>query len=95
MERRYHHLVNMYLFPLLSACGCDSDGTNATDCNPFSGQCVCKPHVAGVRCEHCEVRACTLLNYINLVTASYVKYNRKIQVKIINCIPVHVSSHAW
>lgn len=38
------------------ACVCNILGTqrNAGPCNPVTGQCVCLPHVIGIKCDQCE-----------------------------------------
>lgn len=39
--------------PLNTACQCDPQGSLSSECNPHGGQCLCKPGVAGRRCDHC------------------------------------------
>ncbi|KAG8127910.1 hypothetical protein E2320_014811 [Naja naja] len=34
-------------------CQCDLQGSLSLECNPDGGQCQCKPHVMGRRCERC------------------------------------------
>ena len=34
------------------ACGCNKEGTES--CNKETGQCVCKPNVAGTKCDMCK-----------------------------------------
>uniref|UniRef100_A0A670Z4W1 Laminin subunit beta-1 n=1 Tax=Pseudonaja textilis TaxID=8673 RepID=A0A670Z4W1_PSETE len=34
-------------------CQCDLQGSLSLECNPDGGQCQCKPHVTGRRCERC------------------------------------------
>ena len=38
-----------------SKCDCDTTGTimNTTDCHDTTGQCLCKPGRAGIRCHEC------------------------------------------
>ncbi|ETE64464.1 Laminin subunit beta-1, partial [Ophiophagus hannah] len=35
-------------------CQCDLQGSLSLECNPDGGQCQCKPHVMGRRCERCS-----------------------------------------
>lgn len=34
-------------------CNCDVAGSADSICEPFTGQCVCRPGVGGLRCETC------------------------------------------
>ncbi|XP_059572078.1 laminin subunit beta-2 isoform X2 [Alligator mississippiensis] len=34
-------------------CQCDPQGSTSSVCQPLGGQCPCKPHVAGRRCDRC------------------------------------------
>ncbi|XP_070280772.1 laminin subunit beta-4 [Myotis yumanensis] len=36
------------------ACQCHPQGSVGTGCSPLGGQCPCKPHVAGRRCDRCS-----------------------------------------
>ncbi|XP_058060994.1 laminin subunit alpha [Anopheles bellator] len=36
------------------ACNCDYTGSTSFECEPFGGQCQCKPHIIGRRCEACK-----------------------------------------
>uniref|UniRef100_A0A8C8SXF9 Laminin subunit beta 2 n=1 Tax=Pelusios castaneus TaxID=367368 RepID=A0A8C8SXF9_9SAUR len=35
------------------ACQCDPEGSTSSLCHPVGGQCKCKPHVIGRRCDQC------------------------------------------
>uniref|UniRef100_A0A8C0QS90 Laminin subunit beta-2-like n=1 Tax=Chelonoidis abingdonii TaxID=106734 RepID=A0A8C0QS90_CHEAB len=35
------------------ACQCDPQGSTSSMCQPVGGQCTCKPHVIGRRCDQC------------------------------------------
>nr|CAD7439992.1 unnamed protein product [Timema bartmani] len=35
-------------------CQCDFDGSLSFECEPFGGQCPCKPNIIGRRCEICK-----------------------------------------
>ncbi|KAJ6668143.1 hypothetical protein lerEdw1_015520 [Lerista edwardsae] len=35
-------------------CQCSPQGSVSSECNPHGGQCQCKPHVMGRRCERCS-----------------------------------------
>jgi len=35
-------------------CTCDSDGSLSHECDPYGGQCQCRPHVIGRRCDACK-----------------------------------------
>lgn len=35
------------------ACQCDATGSRSSLCNPYGGQCSCKPNVEGRRCDRC------------------------------------------
>nr|XP_042700198.1 laminin subunit beta-2 [Chrysemys picta bellii] len=35
------------------ACQCDPQGSTSSECQPVGGQCPCKPHVIGRRCDQC------------------------------------------
>uniref|UniRef100_A0AAY4A9F9 Laminin subunit alpha 1 n=1 Tax=Denticeps clupeoides TaxID=299321 RepID=A0AAY4A9F9_9TELE len=37
------------------ACGCHGNGSSSSICDIATGQCVCKPHVVGEKCDRCEV----------------------------------------
>ncbi|KAM8995123.1 laminin subunit beta-2-like isoform 1-T1 [Ara ararauna] len=34
-------------------CQCDPQGSRSSECQPHGGQCQCKPHVLGRRCDRC------------------------------------------
>nr|XP_058972202.1 laminin subunit alpha-like isoform X2 [Pocillopora verrucosa] len=36
------------------SCNCDSLGATKTSCEPFGGQCVCRPNVIGRACDKCK-----------------------------------------
>lgn len=36
------------------SCNCDSLGATKTSCQPFGGQCVCRPNVIGRACDKCR-----------------------------------------
>lgn len=36
------------------SCNCDSLGAMKTGCQPFGGQCVCRPNVIGRACDRCR-----------------------------------------
>lgn len=36
------------------SCLCDSDGSLSYVCDPYGGQCQCRPNVIGRRCEACK-----------------------------------------
>ena len=51
-------------------CDCDAEGTvSGTVCNRTSGQCVCKDHVTGRRCDQCES------GYWNLTSSGCISCN--------------------
>lgn len=35
-------------------CQCDYDGSLSFECDPFGGQCSCKPNIIGRKCEACK-----------------------------------------
>ncbi|XP_050097931.1 laminin subunit alpha isoform X1 [Anopheles aquasalis] len=35
-------------------CNCDYAGSTSFECEPFGGQCQCKPHIIGRKCEACK-----------------------------------------
>ena len=35
-------------------CSCDYHGSTSFECEPFGGQCQCKPHIIGRQCEACK-----------------------------------------
>lgn len=35
-------------------CACDIDGSKSFECEPFGGQCECKPNIIGRQCEACK-----------------------------------------
>ncbi|XP_072276732.1 laminin subunit beta-2 isoform X2 [Pyxicephalus adspersus] len=35
------------------ACNCDPQGSVSTECDPYGGQCRCKPNVIGRQCDRC------------------------------------------
>ncbi|XP_058121122.1 laminin subunit alpha [Anopheles ziemanni] len=35
-------------------CNCDYSGSTSFECEPFGGQCQCKPNIIGRRCEACK-----------------------------------------
>uniref|UniRef100_A0A452J7H0 Laminin subunit beta 2 n=1 Tax=Gopherus agassizii TaxID=38772 RepID=A0A452J7H0_9SAUR len=39
--------------PPSPACQCDPQGSTSSVCQPVGGQCTCKPHVIGRRCDQC------------------------------------------
>lgn len=39
--------------PVPAACQCDPQGSRSSECQAQGGQCECKPHVLGRRCDHC------------------------------------------
>ncbi|NWW30751.1 LAMB1 protein, partial [Panurus biarmicus] len=39
--------------PAPAACQCDPQGSRSSECQVQGGQCECKPHVIGRRCDHC------------------------------------------
>uniref|UniRef100_A0A452VEN1 Laminin subunit beta 2 n=1 Tax=Ursus maritimus TaxID=29073 RepID=A0A452VEN1_URSMA len=41
------------LCPCPTACQCDPQGSLSSECKPHGGQCLCKPAVAGRRCDLC------------------------------------------
>ena len=52
----YDNFHDLVLIILSAACICDGIGAHHNVCNHISGQCECKPHVAGMNCSSCEVR---------------------------------------
>ncbi|XP_048872059.1 laminin subunit alpha-1-like isoform X2 [Brienomyrus brachyistius] len=44
------------------ACGCHVNGSYSAVCEPTTGQCDCKPNVAGRKCNRCEVGYYSLLS---------------------------------
>ena len=36
-------------------CNCDVTGAYNSTCDPYGGQCYCKPGVAGRRCDECAL----------------------------------------
>lgn len=36
------------------SCTCDSDGSLSYVCDPYGGQCQCRPNVIGRRCDACK-----------------------------------------
>ena len=45
---------------LSAECGCDGVGSNSSECNVTTGQCVCNNHVTGRSCDRCDD------NYVDL-----------------------------
>lgn len=37
----------------VAACQCSAGGSRYTTCDHMTGQCVCVPNVAGLRCDSC------------------------------------------
>lgn len=35
-------------------CGCDYEGSTSFECDPFGGQCQCKPNIIGRQCDACR-----------------------------------------
>lgn len=36
------------------SCQCDYEGSTSFECDPFGGQCQCKPNIIGRRCDSCR-----------------------------------------
>ncbi|XP_055686780.1 laminin subunit alpha-like [Lutzomyia longipalpis] len=34
-------------------CGCNAEGSEGSECSPFSGKCKCKPNIVGRQCDTC------------------------------------------
>ena len=46
-----------YQFSLyFTACQCNEDGSENTNCDNASGKCSCKDHVVGDKCVECEIQ---------------------------------------
>lgn len=39
---------------MLSGCDCDRAGSSSDTCDPITGQCICRPGIAGRRCDRCD-----------------------------------------
>ena len=46
--------INLRLNVSISACHCDSTGSESLLCEKYGGQCDCKPNVIGRRCNKCQ-----------------------------------------
>lgn len=52
-HKRELTLLTLPLLPPPSACDCDPRGIETPQCHHATGHCVCRPGVAGVRCDQC------------------------------------------
>ena len=70
-------------------CDCYTEGTSPdTLCNRTNGQCVCRDHVTGRRCNQCEE------GYWNMTSSGYVSCNcDTIGSAVLTCDQVSFSSH--
>lgn len=44
----------LMLFSYVVVCECDPTGSDSTICDPYGGQCKCKPNVSGRKCDFCS-----------------------------------------
>ncbi|XP_030748533.1 laminin subunit beta-1 isoform X2 [Sitophilus oryzae] len=51
--KKYHSSIAAYVFDGAKDCDCDPTGSTSKICDPYGGNCTCKPNVAGRKCDKC------------------------------------------
>jgi coxsackievirus/adenovirus receptor len=51
--QKHLYSIGFYTLGQAKSCECDPTGSLSLLCDPLGGQCECKPHVTGRRCDQC------------------------------------------
>ncbi|XP_071040425.1 laminin subunit beta-1 isoform X2 [Parasteatoda tepidariorum] len=51
--KKYLYSIGFYVYDKAHECACDPTGSLSTNCDNLGGQCTCKAHVVGRRCDRC------------------------------------------
>lgn len=61
-------------------CNCDYEGSTSFECDPFGGQCQCKPNIIGRQCDACRTGESELGH------SELYKFNKTIQIHFIRIL---------